>query len=83
MVADLGNKKLIERYEVLGIELNNIFIELATRRKNKELTEVEWSCVCEFASRRGSELVDYFNLNKRDMKDGLLEIVDILSDDTR
>jgi hypothetical protein len=51
--------------------------------KNKELTEVEWSSICELASRRGSELVDYFNLNKRDMKDGLLEIVDILSDDTR
>lgn len=83
MINDLENKELIEKYEELGIEINKIFIELISRLKNKTLTEEEYDLVEDIASRRCSELIDYFNVSKNDIKKGFSEVADILSDDNR
>jgi hypothetical protein len=83
MTIDLGNDELIEKYEDVGIELNNIFMELVSRYKNKKLTEVEWNNVTEIGSRRGSELVDYCNVSREDLKKGFSHVADILSDENR
>jgi hypothetical protein len=83
MTADLGNDELIEKYEKIGIEFNNIFLELVSRYKNKELTETEWDNIAEIGARRGSELVDYCNMNREDLKKGFSHVADILSDDNR
>ncbi len=83
MIKNLGNKELVEKYEKIGIELNNIFMELCSRYENKELTKEEMIYVIEIGTRRGSELVDCFNVNKNDMKDGFSELIEILSDENR
>lgn len=83
MIKNLGNKELVEKYEKIGIELNNIFMELCSRFENKELTKEEMIYVIEIGTRRGSELVDRFNVNKNDMKDGFSELIEILSDENR
>ncbi len=83
MIKNLGNKELVEKYEKVGIELNNIFMELCSRFENKELTKEEMIYVIEIGTRRGSELVDRFNVNKNDMKDGFSELIEILSNENR
>ena len=83
MTINLENKQLIDRYEEIGIELNKIFIELAFRRNNKELTDLEWKYINDVASRRGAELVDYFNVDKKDIKEGFSQVADMLTDDNR
>lgn len=83
MTIDLGNEELIEKYEEVGIELNNIFMELISRYKNKELTEIEWNRIIEISSRRGSELVDYCDVNRENLKKGFSQVADILSDENR
>lgn len=83
MAIDLGNEELIEKYEYLGIEINKIFMELISRYKNKELTEMEWDRIYDIGSRRGSELVDYCNVNKENLKKGFSHVADILSDENR
>lgn len=83
MAIDLGNEELIEKYEEVGIELNNIFIELVSRYKKKELAEMEWNHIVEMGSRRGSELVDYCNMSMEDLKKGFSHVAEILSDENR
>lgn len=83
MTINLENKELIEKYEELGINLNKLFIELASRRQNNELTDLEWKYINDVASRRGAELVDYFNVDKKDIKEGFSQVADLLIDDNR
>jgi hypothetical protein len=83
MIIDLGNEELIEKYEEVGIELNNIFMELVSRFKNKELTEMEWDRMTEIGSRRASELVDYCNVNRENLNKGFSHVADILLDENR
>lgn len=82
VISDLENKELIEKYEELGIEINNIFIELISRLKHKKLTEDEYGIVIDIAIRRCSELVR-FNMGKNDIKKGFSEVADILPDENR
>ena len=79
----LENMELITKYEKLGIELNNVSIELILRRNKDELSDVEWNHILDIASRRGSELVDYAKINRQDMQRGLEKVADILSDKNR
>ena len=79
----LENKELIEKYEKLGVDLNKIFIELALRRQNDDLTDLEWSHINEIAARRGAELIDYFNVDKKDVKEGFSQVAELLTDDDR
>lgn len=83
MDKHLENDELIEKYEDLGLDINKIFMELVSRFKNKELTEVEWGRVCDIGSRRASELVDCCNVGKEDLKKGFSRVADILSDENR
>jgi hypothetical protein len=80
---DLGNDELIERYETLGLEINKIFMELFSRYMSKELTEAEWDHISDIGSRRGSELVDYYNVSEENLRKGFSKVVDILSDENR
>jgi hypothetical protein len=83
MTIYLGNEELIEKYEEVGIELNNIFMELVSRYKNKELAEIEWNRIIDIGSRRGSELVDYCNMSRENLIEGFSHVADILSDENR
>lgn len=82
-IASLENKELIEKYEKLGVDLNKIFIELALRRENNDLTDLEWSQINDTAARRAAELVDHFNVDKKDIKEGFSHVADMLTDDNR
>lgn len=83
MAERLENRELIERYEKVGIELNEIFIELVSRRKNGELSDEDYDCVTNIASRRCSEVVDQFYMSKKDIEEGFERVAKILPEENR
>lgn len=82
-VKSIENKELIEKYEICGIELNKLFMELISRYQNEELTKLEWDHVTDLSAKRGSELVDYINVDKKDLKEGFMKVADIIADENR
>ena len=83
MTKRLENRELIERYEKVGIEINEIFVELVSRRKNGELTDEEYGYVTNIASRRCSEIVGQCYISKEDIKEGFERVAKILPEENR